>query len=445
MRNSRFDSSILPGEPSCVAALHDYERILTNKGIPERNRPFFLIWVQKYLDFCDRAGFPADTEKTIPLFISDIEQKIQEPWRREQAEKAVRLYIDACSNLDRPADAGLAKSKDICHDKHTWDRVLYSMENAIRVKRLSNSTLKNYLGWARRFADFMRHRAPSSVRSSDSRMFLEHLAVHGRISAKTQNLCFNALLFLYNNVLNISFDNMAGTLRAKQGNRLPEVLSADEVMAILTGFDGIFRLVAELLYGCGLRLNEALTLRIRDIDCAGKKLTVRAGKGNKDRTLPLPEHSIPLLDAQIQRNRGLFLKDKKDESYLGVFLPGEVERKNPDTAMDFGWYWVFPARDCTEIPGEFCKKRYHIHATVFQRQMQSAAKRAGINRHVTAHTLRHSFATHLLQAGYDIRQVQELLGHSDVRTTMIYTHVLVPNSKPIKSPLDMLFGQPRNK
>jgi integron integrase len=206
----------------------------------------------------------------------------------------------------------------------------------------------------------------------------------------------------------------------------------------LNTLEGAFRLIAELLYGCGLRLNEGLSLRIQDIDIAGKKLVVKGGKGNKDRTLPLPEKVIARLKETVARNRRQHLRDLNDEAYEGVFLPEEVERKCPGVAKDYGWYWLFPARELTEIDNGLAKKRYHIHETVFQRQMQEAVKSAGITRRATAHTLRHSFATHLLQAGYDIRQVQELLGHSDVRTTMIYTHVLVPDAKPVRSPLDLM-------
>ncbi|MBN1128863.1 MAG: integron integrase [Chitinispirillaceae bacterium] len=413
-----------------------FNQALERSGLPLRHRPFFHLWLRHYLQFCATTGFPESSSTTVPFFLSHLEQKVQEPWRREQAEKAVRLYLDAClQKHDQPVtppEPAAAVAAD------SWDAVIASVEKAIKLKHYSPSTFRNYTGWIRRFRAFMKHRDPATLRSSDARMFLEHLALTGRISSKTQNLAFNSLLFMYRNVLDIPFDNMAGTMRAKQGRRLPEVLSIDEVRAVLSAFDGTSRLVAELLYGCGLRLNEALSLRVQDIRFEDKKLAVKGGKGDKDRTLPLPKSIISKLQELIGRNKRQFDRDCRDEAYDGVFLPEEVERRSPAAARDFGWYWLFPARELTEIDNGLTKKRFHIHATVFQRQMQDAVRKAGITRRATAHTLRHSYATHLLQAGYDIRQVQEMLGHGDVRTTMIYTHITLPDAKPIQSPLDLM-------
>lgn len=422
-----------------------FDQALAITGVPERNRPFYHLWVRQYCDFCELNGFSVTSEDPLPLYLSHVSEQVTEEWRREQAEKAVRLFLDGCGQKERTptgpqsTESRSAAKVDLNTGAPIWDTIILSLENAIKLKHYSRSTIKNYVGWAKRFRVFVDDKDPKLVRSSDARIFLEHCAVKGHISGKTQNLAFNALLFLYKNVLDIPFDNMAGTLRAKTGNRLPEVLSVDEVKAVINKLDGPFRQIAELLYGCGLRLNEGLNLRIQDIDFAGKKLVVRGGKGNKDRTLPLPEKITTRLQETIKSSKRQLSRDLGDEAYEGVFLPEEVERKYPCAAKDFGWYWLFPARELTETDNGLSKRRYHIHETVFQRQMQDAVKSAGIPRRATAHTLRHSFATHLLQAGYDIRQVQELLGHSDVRTTMIYTHVLVPNAKPVRSPLDLIF------
>jgi integron integrase len=404
-RNGMIQECIKRAEASQAAnnSVAAIDPLLQKHGIPKQNRPFYRLWIRQYLDFCDATGLPPADTSSIPLFLSDIGQRVQEPWRREQAEKAVRLFLEVCQPSSNRLQIEPEKPEKAIATivDNPWDKAIASLGNAITLKHYSRSTLRNYTSWVRRFRAFIKEKDPKLIRSSDARMYLEHLAVKGRISAKTQNLAFNSLLFLYKNVLNIPFDNMAGTLRARQGSRLPEVLSVDEVKAVLAAFDGIYRLIAELMYGCGLRLNEALSLRIQDIDVQGKKLTVRGGKGNKDRTLPLPEKSIATIEMQVNRNRALCNWDKKDEAYAGVFLPDSTERQNPEAALDFGFYWLFPARELTDIPGDFAKRRYHIHATVFQRQMQDAVRKAGINRRATAHTLRHSFATHLLQAGYD--------------------------------------------
>lgn len=262
-----------------------FDKALAAAGVSERNRPFYQLWVKKYSDFCDQNGLSVISEDTLPLYLSQVQSQVTEAWRREQAEKAVQLFLEIGKKEPvvkaSPSLTGSSTMGKCDNVPSPWDAVIAGMEKAIKLKHYSPSTLKNYTGWAKRFRTFINDKDPKLVLSSDAKMFLEHCAIKGRISGKTQNLAFNALLFLCKNVLDIPFDNMAATLRAKTGSRLPEVLSVDEVRAVLNTLEGPFRLIAELLYGCGLRLNEGLNLRIKDIDFAGKNSWSGAEKGTR--------------------------------------------------------------------------------------------------------------------------------------------------------------------
>lgn len=265
--------------------------------------------------------------------------------------------------------------------------------------------------------------------------FLSHLAITGRVSASTQNQALAALLFLYREVLNIRLPWMDNIKRAKRSNRLPAVLTREEVAAVLDGMSGVDRLVASLLYGSGLRLLEGLRLRIRDLDLVRCELVVREGKGNKDRRTMIPQALVP----SIREQRDLALALHAEDLTIGqgrVWLPGALERKNRGAPTDPGWQFLFPARRITQDPRSGRIGRHHWSATSVQRAVKQSVARAGILKPATCHTFRHSFATHLLESGYDIRTVQELLGHSDVATTQIYTHVLSRSVDRVASPLD---------
>jgi len=402
-------------------------------GVRADHQDHWRRWLHGYLVFCASNRCESADDVALAGYLAGLDKQKRPSWQCDQARNAIRLYHTILATK-KPAII----SQDDSVPFHDWEAVIVKTAATIDVKRYSRSTMKNYLGWIRRFRYFLKDKDPALLRTSDARIFLEDLAVQGRISAKTQNLAFNSLLFLYKNVLGIGFDDMASTLRAKCRPMLPSVLSVAETCAIIDSFNGSARLTAELLYGCGLRLNEALGLRIQDLDLAGGVLTVKNGKGGKDRTLPIPETISGRIASQIEWCRRMHLRDCKDESYTGVFLPQTMERRDERAGRDFGWYWLFPARELTDVDNGLARKRYHLHPTAFQRSMQEAVRTSAIGKRITAHTLRHSFATHLLAAGYDIRQVQELLGHSDVRTTMIYTHVLRPDAKPVRSPLDIM-------
>ena len=267
--------------------------------------------------------------------------------------------------------------------------------------------------------------------------FLNALAQRGGVSAATQNQALAALVFLYREVLGMSIAWPDEIVRAKRERRLPEVLTRDEVRAVLRRLDGVSRLVAELLYGGGLRLLECLTLRVKDLEFSRREILVRQGKGAKDRVTMLPERAVPALHEHLAKVKRLHERDLR--SGLGrAPLPGAIGRKYPNAGKEWSWQWVFPATRCYRERSSGEVVRHHLHESLVQRAVKQAVREAGIAKRATCHTFRHSFATHLLEAGYDIRTVQELLGHRDVSTTMIYTHVLNRGGLGVRSPADIL-------
>lgn len=293
------------------------------------------------------------------------------------------------------------------------------------------------MGWVRRYVVFHGKRHPSELGAAEVAAFLTHLAVRGKVAASTQNQALNALVFLYRHVLEQPLpDELDGIVRAKKPARLPVVLTRDEVQRVLSQLEGVYALVGGLLYGSGLRLLEALRLRVKDLDSAPRQLTVRDGKGAKDRVTMLPERLVEPLQAHLRGVRHLHRQDL-GAGNGAVHLPGALARKYPSAATAWGWQYVFPAPALAVDPRTGVLRRHHLHESSVQKAVGAAVRRAGIEKRASCHTLRHSFATHLIEAGYDIRTVQELLGHSDVRTTMIYTHVLNRGGRGVRSPLDL--------
>ena len=316
-------------------------------------------------------------------------------------------------------------------------RLLASVRQAIRVRHYSRRTEAAYVAWVVRFVRFHGTRHPSSLGARDVDVFLSDLAVRGRVSAATQNQARAALLFLYREVLRTPIASGGDVVRAKRSARLPVVLTRAEVGAILTQLEGQPRLVALLLYGAGLRLLEALSLRVQDVDFDRGELLVRGGKGGKDRVTVLPATAADPLVRQLARVRRLHAQDVAAGSGR-VALPGALERKYPSAGRAWSWQWVFPAASRYRDPATGERRRHHLHESAVQRAVRAAVGRARVAKRATCHTFRHSFATHLLEDGYDIRTVQELLGHADVRTTMIYTHVLNRGGHGVRSPADRL-------
>jgi integron integrase len=306
---------------------------------------------------------------------------------------------------------------------------------AIRVRHYSLRTERAYLYWIRKFLRFHGMQHPASMGAPEVAAFLSHLANDGQVAAATQSQALAALLFLYKSVLEIDLPWLDGVVRAKRPHRLPTVLERSEVRALLDAMYGPYGLMARLMYGIGMRIGECAALRVKDVNLQRRELVVRDGKGGKDRMTVLPSTLLPALADQVTVSRGVFEHDRS-ENQPGVALPYALERKYPNAGKAWGWYWVFPQQDLSRDPRSGVIRRHHVYDQTVARAISAAARQAGIVKPVTSHTLRHSFATHLLDDGYDIRTIQELLGHKDVSTTMIYTHVLNRGGRGVVSPLD---------
>jgi integron integrase len=314
-------------------------------------------------------------------------------------------------------------------------RLLDRVHDACRLRHYSRRTEEAYAHWIVRFVRFHHLRHPQEMGAVEINAFLTHLAVDGHVSASTQNQAFNALLFLYRSVLGAEPGRIEGVVRAQRPKRLPVVLTRDEVHQILGQLDGAYRLIAELQYGCGLRLLECLQLRVKDLDGGNSVIVVRHGKGGKDRRTMFPESVKPGLRDHLRRVLAQHRRDLA-QGFGAVPLPEAFDRKSPGAARDWCWQFVFPASSLCADPRTEQKVRWHLHESAVAREFRAAVQRSGLGKRATTHSLRHSFATHLLEAGYDIRTVQELLGHTSVETTMIYTHVLSSGRCPVRSPLD---------
>lgn len=310
------------------------------------------------------------------------------------------------------------------------------VRDTIRLKHYSLKTEKSYINWIKRYIGFHNMRHPREMGSAEIEAFLTHLAVTEKVAASTQNQAFSALLFLYRHVLKLELDLPIDALRAKPSRYLPTVLTPDEAIAIIQQLSGVYQLVVQLLYGSGLRQAECLQLRVKDLDFAQRQIVVRDTKGRESRVTILPDRLINRLRDHLQSVKWLHQQDLQ-KGYGSVYLPFALERKYPSADRAWIWQYVFPADRISRDPRRNIVRRHHLHESGLHRALKYATQRANIEKRVSCHTFRHSFATHLLQNGYDIRTVQELLGHKDVKTTMIYTHVLNRGGRAVRSPLDL--------
>ena len=316
-------------------------------------------------------------------------------------------------------------------------KLLDQVRNAIRIRHYSLRTEETYVYWIRWFVRFNGLRHPRDMGAREVTAFLTHLAVERDVAAATQQQALSALLFLYKQVLEIELPWLNDIVRPKKPVRLPTVLNEREVECVLSLMSGVHGLMTKLIYGAGLRLSECLRLRIKDVDFDRLEVVVRDGKGAKDRVTMLPARMVSPLREHLVSSRYVFDADRVAQR-PGVYLPHALERKYPEAGKSWAWFWFFPAERLSVDPRSGVERRHHVHEKGLQRALKAAVAQAGVCKPVSVHTLRHSFATHVLQAGYDIRTVQELLGHSDVSTTMIYTHVLNRGGRGVASPLDRL-------
>lgn len=314
-------------------------------------------------------------------------------------------------------------------------KLLDQVRETLRRKNYAYRTEQAYVSWIKRYVFFHDLRHPAELTEHDIESFLTHLAVNRGVAPSTQNQALAALQFLYQEVLHLPLDQEILPVPAKRSKHLPVVLSKAEALAVLNELSGIHKLVSQLLYGCGLRVTECLTLRIQDLDFERGEITVRSGKGNKDRRTMLPDSIRPELTRHLERVR-VAHEHALADGYGTVALPRSLARKYRGAEKEWIWQYLFPAPRRSQDPRSGVVRRHYLHPDSLRRAVGAAAKKAGIKKHVTPHIFRHSFATHLIEGGYDIRTVQELLGHADVKTTMVYTHVLNKGGKGVKSPLD---------
>lgn len=316
-------------------------------------------------------------------------------------------------------------------------KLLDQVRGVIRKKHYSIRTEQAYVAWIKRFIIFHGKRHPKDMGEKEISQYISHLATDKQVAASTQNQALNAIVFLYKHVLRIELGDFGPMERSRRPEKLPTVMTKTEVGRVLAAMSDTHGLMAKLLYGCGLRLMECVRLRVKDIEFEQNQLIVRDGKGMKDRSTMLPEQLKPFLSEHLRRVKILHEEDIK-RGFGEVHLPFALERKYPNAAKEWGWQYVFPSERISKDPRSGKMRRHHINESGLQRAVRKAARSVGLTKPVSPHTFRHSFATHLLEVGYDIRTVQELLGHKDVSTTMVYTHIINKGGMGVQSPLDML-------
>ena len=419
--------------------------LLSRKLVPEKNAPYYAYWVSRYLAFSNRLE-NMDKAEMLQRFLDDLQSRQHmEDWQVQQAREAVQLYTNHFlgGNSSDVKTAG----GNISSDTFDPDSVMAKMREAIRIKHYSYSTERTYLDWVKRFFEYTGKVKGGAIRETpgvaEIRDFLSYLAVSRNVSASTQNQAFNALLFLFRSVLNIEIGDLNSTVRAKRAPQLPVVLTVEEVRQTFSFMEGTSLLMTQLLYGAGLRLMELFRLRVKDIDYGAGLILVRAAKGDKDRSTILPVGIREALRQHLNEVRALHERDLA-AGFGEVYLPDALVRKYPNAAREWKWQYAFPSAKLSVDPRSGKVRRHHLSEKSIQNTVATAVRKAGIAKHVTVHTLRHSFATHLLMNGVNIREIQELLGHKNVETTMIYTHVMRDMANAPTSPLDLLLMKTRD-
>jgi len=438
---------------------------LKQRGVESRFQDYYRAWVWGFLSFLKPRRFEEAGTDDARLFLERLAGEGKKEWQLRQAEEGVRVFFqdvepaawaknwptDLMDHLKlgidhfdgRPADVGrvptsaanFADREDTGELPERYQAFMEQVTEALRMERYSYRTEQSYLEWVRRFLIFARPESRTEIHWWQAKEYLEYLTLTRRVASSTLNQAMSALQFLFRVVLRRRAGGLDEVKRPSQSQRLPTVLTRDEVGALLELMQGQGRLMAELMYGSGLRVMECVRLRIKDVDFGNRYIVVRSGKGDKDRRVPLPKKVVPSLKAQIESARVRWEKDRMLGGE-GVFLPEALSAKYVNAGKEWGWFWVFPAGGLANDPWTGTERRHHVGENGVQQLVKRCALKAGLTKPVTPHTLRHSFATHLLEGGADIRTVQELLGHSDVSTTMIYTHVLGRPEVAAISPLD---------
>jgi len=410
-----------------------YRAFILNKQFAnEKTAGYMQAWVEKFLFFA-RDYRQEPFEHVLTRFEHMLEAKEDiEDWQRKQANDAIILYH---SHFRRHQDGDSAPELML----RTWQEIKPKVQVWMRIKHYAARTEKSYLGWIKRFLFYLdEHSHNNQISVGDFRDFISFLATKKKVSAATQNQAFNALLLLFRHILFVDTADIPQSIRAKVRKRLPTVLSVDEVKLVFSHVEKPYALMIQLLYGSGLRMSELLRLRIKDLDFDQHSLVVHGGKGDKDRVTMLPESLVEALQTHLQQVKALHEQDLK-EGFGAVWLPDALSRKYPHAAKEWCWQFLFPANKLARDPESGVMRRHHIYDKTLQGAMKRAVKHAKISKPASLHTLRHSFATHLLLHGTDIREIQELLGHKSIETTMIYTHVVRELGVSAQSPLDVLY------
>ncbi len=460
------------------------DRLIT-LGIPDHQQAHYVKWVRFFLDFEAKYGGAASGDAVLEGFIEKLASKGQSVGLREQARRAVGIYLDlegaalsseapsppkgrgrsplksvvpstvgeSKQGAGRPAKVvtqaprknGLATGPGqgaepvVGTASGDWAGLIRALRDEIKRRNYSPKTANAYASWVAKLGEFTGDMPVAAISDADARDFLTDLAVNGQVVASTQNQAFNALLFLFRHILKRDYELGDSVVRAKVSKYIPTVLTRAEVNAVLERLDFPHDLIVSMLYGCGLRLSECLELRAGDLDFEANLVIVHDGKGNKDRSLPMPKKLKAKLRAQIRRVAKQLERDLDTPDFGGVFMPDSLSKRRAQReAKELRWQWVFPAKELTLVPAEGVYRRYHVYRQKLSQALRMGVKKAKITKRVTAHTFRHSFASHLLGANVDLRTIQELLGHSDIKTTMIYTHtVKSQTTKEMVSPLDL--------
>jgi integron integrase len=475
--------------------LKSYNALLEKKALPQEFRANCRKWLRYFFDFRAKYRPPDSRSEQVRLYIEKLRSKGQSDKQMNEAAQAISFFFTsqpkatsvlvkrgsgeargttavsssasqksdmsastavrqaAVVHADGPASGTGATTESFARTVRPgrrydemrfrvktaspeWDGVIDKLEAEIATRHYSRKTLVTYANWTRKFQHFLKDMPPARLSPEEVKAYLTYLAVNCKVAASTQNQAFNAILFLYRHILKKDFGDHKDIPRAKRSNYIPVVLTRNEIDAVLKHLTQPHNLVVNLLYGCGLRIFECLKLRVQNFNFDEGILTIQDGKGKKSRTVPIPQKIMPELTAQLERITRLHDEDCA-AGYSGVFLDDLLEKKYRNAPKEFIWQWFFPQASLTKVRESGELRRYHLHETDVQEALYGAVRKARLKKRVSCHTFRHSFATHLLQANYDIRTIQEMLGHADVRTTMIYTHCVPSRTeKERKSPLD---------
>jgi len=415
------------------------QEFFRDKGnIPKDKVKYYIGWLNRFMAYY-KGSLDNVSLNDLKDFGDNLDHQGYEGWQVAQAQEAVLLYIEKFLKKSIAYTDDKKEKERNGNDKavETWEQAKDIFINRMRLRHYSYNTEKTYREWIRRFIQYTGQNSPLNVTTEHVKRFLTYLAVERKVSSSTQNQAFNALLFLYREVLGQEFGDFRNTIRARKSSKIPVVLTKEEIKKIFAYIPGKSKLPLKLIYASGIRVTECVRLRVKDLDFGNHVLVVRSGKGDKDRVSLLPDFLHDSLKQHLEKVKK-YHEDDLTKGHGAVFLPEALERKYPKANREWAWQYVFPSANLSVDPRSAVVRRHHIGQQILQRAMRSAVKKANIVKAASVHTLRHSFATHLLQTGYDIRTVQDLLGHKDVSTTMIYTHVLKHGPLGVKSPAGFL-------